>query len=407
MSAEESSRRGPLSGVRVLDAGTVLAAPIAATLLADFGADVVKVEEPRHGDPVRRFPPHKNGQALISKVTNRNKRSVGIDLHAERGRALFKRMVAWADVVVVNFRPATLKAWALDYDDLVAIKPDVIMLHLTGFGRTGPYTERPGFARIAEAYAGLTYITGYPDGPPLFPGYAIGDGLAGVYGAFSAMLALYHRRVTGRGQLVDLALYEPTLRILEELIVGYGVLGIVRERSGNVNPSVAPNDVYHTADGKWIALPASTPNMYSRLCEAVGRPDLVKDPRFVDNAARTRHCAELDAELRPAIERYPAAALLDTLEQAGVAAGPVNSVADLVADVHAWARGSLIKVRDPNLGQDVTMPGVFPRLSDSPGTVHRPGPEAGQDTKVTLAELLGLDAAALAALAMDGVISGD
>lgn len=382
--------QGPLKGVRVLDASTILAGPLSAAILGDFGAEVIKVEQPGHGDPVRRFPPSVEGQAVSSKVTNRNKRSVAIDLHHEAAREVFLRLVAKSDVVIVNYRPATLTKWGIDYQDLVAVRPDVVMMHLTGFGRTGPYSEKPGFARIAEAYAGLTYITGFPDGPPMFAGYAIGDGLAGVYGALSVMLALYERRDSGKGQLIDLALYEPTLRILENLVVTYSVTNRVAERVGNLNKSVAPSDIYHLADGNWVAIPSSTPNMYSRLCQAVGRPDLIHDERFSDNTRRVENQPELDAELRPAIERFRSDELLALLERVGVAAGPVNSVADLVADPHVWERGSLEQIFDPNLGRDVVMQSVFPMLSRTPGSVQFPGREPGQDTHYVLKQVLGM-----------------
>lgn len=279
------------------------------------------------------------------------------------------------------------------------------MLHLTGFGRTGPYRDRPGFARIAEAYAGLTYMTGYPDGPPMFAGYAVGDGLAGVYGALSLMLALYERKTSGRGQLIDLALYEPTLRILESLVVAYSTTGLVAERVGNLNPHVSPSDIYRTADGRWVAIPSSTPNMYSRLCSAVGRPDLIDDQRFVSNTLRVEHQSALDAELRPAIERLSGDQLLDLLQGAGVAAGPVNTVADLVADEHVWSRGSLVRFTDPNLGEELTMQGVFPLLSRTPGAIQGVGREPGQDTRQVLRELLKLSDSEISRLVSDGAIA--
>lgn len=396
---------GPLLGMRVLDASTVLAGPLSASLMGDFGAQVIKVEQPGTGDPVRQYPPSKDGQAITSKVTNRNKQSVAIDLHSELGREIFRKLVAQCDAVVVNFRPETLAKWKLDYEDLVKYRSDLVMLHLTGFGRTGPYKDRPGFARIAEAYAGLTYITGFPDGPPMFAGYAVGDGLAGVYGAFSLMLALFERKSSGKGQLIDLALYEPTLRILENLVVTYSVTGKVAERVGNLNKSVAPSDIYKSADGKWIAIPSSTPNMYSRLCRAIGREDLIDDPRFVDNAMRVRNQAALDAELRPAIEQFSGDHLLAVLDNAGVAAGPVNTVSDLVNDEHVWDRESLVRLKDPNLGMELIMQGVFPKLSRTPGSVQFAGREPGQDTVEVLRSILGMRDDEIDQLLSQGVVA--
>jgi crotonobetainyl-CoA:carnitine CoA-transferase CaiB-like acyl-CoA transferase len=373
-------------------------------MLADFGANVIKVEDPKGGDPLRRLPPHQGGQALWSKVTNRNKKSISLNLRSDRGRELFKRLVALSDVVIVNFRPATLAGWRLDYEDLIEAKPDIIMLHITGFGRTGPHKDRPGFARIAEAYSGLTYCTGFPDGPPVFSGYPLADGIAGPYGAFSVMLALYHRQLTGQGQLIDLALYEPVLRMLEDSVVAYDVGGHVRERVGNINPYVAPNDLYETAEGRWIVLPASTQNMWSRLCKALGRHDLARDPRFKDNPSRVENRDALDRELRPEIAKRNAEELFELLHEAGVAVGPVNSVADLVEDPHVWERGSLIKVLDENLEREVAMQGVFPLLSQSPGTIHGAGPEPGQQTLEVLSQQLGMSEVEVLGLVNDGVV---
>lgn len=401
------SASGPLVGMRILDASTVLAGPLSAALLGDFGAHVIKVEQPGTGDPVRQYPPSKDGQAITSKVTNRNKQSVAIDLHSESGREVFRKLAAQCDAVVVNYRPETLAKWGLDYEDLIKYRSDLVMLHLTGFGRTGPYKDRPGFARIAEAYAGLTYITGFPDGPPMFAGYAVGDGLAGVYGAFSLMLALFERRSSGKGQLIDLALYEPTLRILENLVVTYSVTGKVAERVGNLNKSVAPSDIYKSVDDKWIAIPSSTPNMYSRLCHAVGRKDLIDDPRFSNNALRVRNQAALDAELRPAIERFTGDQLLAVLDEAGVAAGPVNTVSALVNDEHVWERDSLVQVKDPNLGMDLIMQGVFPKLSRTPGAIQWVGREPGQDTIEVLRSILGMEDEEIEDLLSQGAIASN
>ena len=397
--------RMPLTGMRVIDASTILAGPLAAALLGDFGAEVIKVEQTFVGDPVRRYPPSVDGQAIGSKVTNRNKRSIGIDFHMQEGRALFRRLVAEADAVVVNFRPETLAKWEIDYEDLTSASDRLVMLHLTGFGRTGPYRDRPGFARIAEAYAGLTYITGFPEGPPMFAGYAVGDGLAGVYGAFSLMLALFERQISGKGQLIDLALYEPTLKILENLVISYSATGKIAERVGNLNKSVAPSDIYRTSDGKWVAIPSSTPNMYARLCEALGRRDLVEDPRFVDNSSRVENQVALDAELRPEIERRSCGDLLSLLDRAGVAAGPVNTVEDLVGDEHVWDRGSLQRVFDPNLEREFVVQGVFPKLSRTPGRIQFLGHEAGQDTVEILRSVLNCDDAEVKELLKIGAVS--
>lgn len=381
---------GVLEGIRIVDAGTVLAAPGASTLLADFGAEVIKVEMPKIGDPVRRYPPHANGQQLGNKVTNRNKYSVTLNLNDAQGRAMFKALVRTADVVVVNYRLETLRRWGLDYDDLNHEHPELIMLHLTGYGRTGPRANWPGFARIAEAYSGLTYMSGYPDRGPMFPGYAIGDGLGAVYGAFSLMLALFERKASGKGQLIDLALYEPIMRILDDLYVGYDVTGEVRERVGTINHVVSPSDIYPTKDGQWVVLPVSTPTMFARLCEAIGHPELIADSRFRTNSDRVQHRSELDDFIRPFMDRHTLDEVLDQFQSHDIAIGPVNNVAQVFADEHINMRGSLCSVWDPMLNRMIRMQGVFPRLSRTPGEVKRPGPEPGQDNSFVYSKLLGL-----------------
>lgn len=393
-----------LEGIRVLEAATVLAAPGAAALLGDFGAEVIKVEMPGAGDPVRRYPPFADGQSLGSKVTNRNKYSVTLNLNDARGRDLFRQLVRLSDVVIMNFRRPTLESWGLDYEQLAAIRPDLVMLHLTGYGRTGPKADWPGFARIAEAFAGLTYISGYPDRGPMFAGYAIGDGLGAVYGAWSVMLALYERQRSGRGQLIDLALYEPLMRILDHLYIGYDQTGEIPERVGSINPVVAPSDIYATADGQWVVLPVSTPSMFRRLCEAMGRPDLADAPQFRTNADRVAHRTELDAEIRPFIASKNLNEVLELCRAHAIAAGPVYNVAQVMADPQVQARQDIETVWDPNLGRPVRMQGIMPKLSRTPGRIRWPGREPGQDTERVLGELLGLSSDTLQQLRADGVI---
>lgn len=393
-----------LEGVRIVDAGTVLAAPGMSALLADFGADVVKVEQPGAGDPLRRFPPHVDGQCLTSKVTNRNKRSVTIDLGSAAGRDLFLGLVRQADAVVMNYRPATLRRWRLDYDDLVAVKPDLAFLHLTGFGRDGPYAERPGFARVIEAFVGLTHATGDPEGPPRFVGYAIGDAVGAVYGAFSLMLAIHHQRMTGQGQLVDLALYESLMRVLDGWYVGADVVGRVPGRVGNSNPNVVPNNLYRTGDGNWVALPVSTPNMFERLCKVLDLEHLLRDERFATNPARVENRQELDAHITRQLAGFALDDFLAQAVAAGVAAGPVNDVAMFLDDEHVRARGSVTSVRDGNLDRDIRMQAAVPKMSATPGSVRWPGHEAGQDNEDVFHDWLGLDDDQLRQLRAEGVI---
>lgn len=377
-----------LEGIRIIDAGTVLAAPGSSTFLADFGAEVIKVEMPEIGDPVRRYPPHSKGQQLGSKVTNRNKLSVTLDLNKEKGREIFRKLVAKSDAVVINYRLPTLKKWGLDYDDLIKIQPRLVMLHITGYGRTGPYADWPGFARIAEAYTGLTYMSGYPDRGPMFPGYAIGDGIGGVYGALSLMLALYELKQTGTGQLIDLALYEPIMRILDDLYISHDVTEEIRERVGSINHVVSPSDIYPTKDGQWVVLPVSTPTMFSRLAEVIGHPELPDDERFQTNSDRVRHREKLDQYIRPYLSAHTLDEILATFREHEIAVGPVNNVKQTMDDPHINSRGSIESVWDPNLGRYVRMQSVFPKLSKTPGVIRRPGPEPGQDNEQVFRDLL-------------------
>ncbi|GAC1418057.1 MAG: CoA transferase [Candidatus Velthaea sp.] len=384
MTAENPS---VLAGITVIDMSTILAAPLAASLLGDFGAHVIKIEHPETGDPVRAYPPQKHGVSLQNKVVNRNKRSVAADLNTPEGRDIVRRLVPSADIVVTNFRLETLQKWQLDYDDLRALNESLIVLHVTGFGRTGPYKNRPGFARVAEAFSGLAYMTGFPDRPPLFAGYPIADGIGGIFGAYSILLALVHRMNTGKGQLVEFGLYEPILKLMEGLVVGYDQAGRIPERAGTHNREVAPNDVYQCSDGEWVVLPASTQRMFERLCEAMGSPELALDPRFRTNLDRVGHRAELDEYVRAYFGVRTAAQAAEHLQALGVACTTVNSVRDVIGDVHVRERGGLIRVHDTELDADVLLQNVLPIMSESPGSIRHLGEALGTSTQDVLAEL--------------------
>ena len=397
-------RQGPLVGVRVLDASTMLAAPYTAGLLADFGADVIKVEDCSDGDPMRRLAVGEQGQSLLSKITNRNKRSISLDLRTDAGRELFRRLAAEVDVVSTNFRMSTLEKWGLTYDVLSADHPELVMYHLSAFGRSGPRRDDPGFARVAEAYSGLTYASGEPDGPPMFSGYAIADGVGGVHGAFAVMLALYEVQRTGRGQLVELSLAGAMMRLLEGFVAVYDGTGLSPTRTGNRN-GIAPNGIYRTGDDRWIVLPVTSPNMWTRLCAVIGHEELIDDPRFRTNADRLQHREDLDAILVPELESRTFDDLFTMLREAGVAVGPVNSMEDLFADEAIWDQQALIRVADERLGRGVAMPGVFPQLSATPGGVHQVGPERGDHTVAVLREVLGLPDDEIASLTAAGAIA--
>jgi crotonobetainyl-CoA:carnitine CoA-transferase CaiB-like acyl-CoA transferase len=390
----------PLSGITVLDMSTILAGPLASSLLAEFGADVVKIEQPGTGDPARSYPPLVDGASAQWAMLGRNKRSVTIDLHREGAVEVVGRLAAVTDIVVTNFRPATLRRFGVDFDDLVAYRPDLIMIHISAFGRTGPYADRPGFARVAEAFAGLTHRTGDPDGPPAFAGYPVADGVTGIYAAFAALLALRQRDRTGEPQLADIGLYEPLLRMMEDFIVDYDVAGRSAGRQGNENPHISPNNLYRTRDGHWLALPASTEQMWRRLVGVMGADDLAG---YGDMSERIRHRREIEARVGGFVAAHDLEPLMGLLVAAGVAAGPVNSAADICADPHILARGSVVRIPDA-AGRPRRMQAPAGVFSGFAGTIRTAAPGLGEHTGEVLAELAGMTDADIADLRAAGVI---
>lgn len=391
------------SQLRVLDASTLLAAPLAASMLGDFGAEVIKVEDPKRGDPIRTYLPQRNGISLIHKVTNRNKHSVAIDLRHPEGQELFRQLAKTCDVVICNFRLRTIRRWQIDYDDLSAGNPRLVMLHLTAFGRTGPYRERPGFARVSEAFCGLMGITGFPD-QPVPAGYPVVDGLTGLVGALGICMALYDRERTGKGQLVDLSLYEGMLRILEDVLIGYDQTGEGRTRIGTANPYVAPNDIYRCSDGEWIALPVSTDVVFERFAQAIGKPELARDNRFVTNISRVENRVELDELIVGWLRHHTAKAAAALLQEHGVPCGPVYMASDILSDAHIKDRGSVSSVFDEELQSELRMQAPVPILSRTPGSIRFPGKPRGSDTFAILQRLLNLTSERCEALKRDGTI---
>lgn len=393
----------PLTGRRILDIATMAAAPWAAAYLAEFGADVIKVEQPRVGDHQRRWGTPKNGEGLFWKSMGRNKRSVTLNLGKPAGAEIFKRMVAEADVVIENFRPGTLERWGIGPDTLLAINPRLIILRITGFGQTGPYRERPGFGTLAESLSGFAHLTGQEDGPPTLPNMPLADGLAGVTGAYAVMLALYHRDARGGpGQVIDLSLCEPLLRLVEPSLMDYDQFGIARGRIGNRSDHVAPRTTYQCGDGRWVALSASAAPIFTRLMRAIDLPDLVNDPRFIDNAARLENNTALDAIIGGWMAQHPRDEVLARMEQFEVAVAPIYAIPEVFADPQFQARESFTTVEDPALGP-VRLVNVVPRLSVTPGRVVSTGPTLGQhNTEVYHA--LGLSDAEIAALAEQEII---
>lgn len=401
---------GPLAGLRILDLGTRIGAPFAATLLGDLGAEVIKIELPGQGDFMRTIGPFADGHSLFWAVEGRSRKSVTLDLRKPAGQALLKRLVPLADAIVENFQPGTLEGWGLGYDVLAALNPGIVLTRVSVYGQTGPYRDRPGLDRNGIAMGGLMYVTGYPDRPPVRPGIIVSDYLTGVFNAFSILAAIYERdrraRETGappRGQWVDLSLYESILRIMEHTLATYDRLGVVREREGNRLRNSAPLDNWETADGKWLCIIAAGDGLFPRLCRAMERPELLEDPRFRTMATRAEHGDAINAIVADWVRARTSAELQAILERHEVPFGVAYSVADIFADPHVAAREAIATVDDPILGP-LRMQGVYPRFSRTPGDVPRGAPALGADNDAVYGGLLGLSADDLATLRRDRVI---
>lgn len=396
---------GPLAGLKILDIATIIAGPQSATMLADYGADVLKVELPRVGDGCRGFPPYKDGKSLWWKVTNRNKKCVTLDLRKPDGVALLKRLLPRFDVLVENFRPGTLDRWGLSKEVLWEINPHLVILRVTAFGQDGPYRDQPGFARIFEAMGGLAFITGDPKGQPVHVGVPIGDSVGGLFGALGIMTALWKRArdPQARGQEIDLSLTEAILRLLEFVPIKYDQLGLVHQRSGNANQYSAPAAVYRTRDERWVTLSGSTNALFANNCRAIGRPDLIEDPRFASNAERVAHAAELNDIVSTWCAARTLEEVLDAFRQAEGTIAPVYGIDQIFDDPQFQAREALPKVPDADFG-DVRMQGVVPRFVGDPGRLFSTGGAMGQDNDEVYGGWLGLDRAEIDRLTEDGAI---
>ena len=390
-----------LDGVRVIDVATLFAGPLAATILGDFGADVLKIEHPR-GDPARSHGHAKTGVGLWWKMLARNKKAITLYLGAPAGQDLFRRLVRDADVVVENFRPGTLERWGLGYETLAAINPRLILARVTGFGQFGPYAHRPGFGTLAEAMSGFAHITGQPDGPPTLPPFGLADGIAALATACAILMALRVRDSTGRGQVIDLAIIEPILTVLGAQPTVYDQLGIVQQRMGNRSANNAPRNTYRTAEGKWVAVSTSTQPVAERVMRLVGRPDVIAEPWFATGHGRAAHADELDAAVGRWIAERSLDEVVSAFEQAEAAVAPIYDVADVLADPQYQALQSIVTVADPELGP-LKMQNVLFRLSDTPGRIRTTGPRLGEHNAEVFGRL-GIDAEGLADLARQGVI---
>ena len=383
-----STTRLPLEGVKVIDIATLGAGPWLGTRLADFGADVLKVEHPSTGDPMRLLGWFDRDVPLWWKVDARNKRCLTLDLKAPDGQQILKRLVRDADVLIENFRPGTLERWNLGYEELAAENPGLIMVRVTGWGQDGPLRDKPGFGTLAEAFSGWAHLNGFPENPPTLPPMGLGDALTSVLGAYATMVALYERDVKGdgRGQVIDLAIYESLFSLIGQQVILYDRLGEIPQRMGNEFPFVAPRNVYATKDGRHVALAASTPSTFERLMRAIERPELIDDERFATNAARLENRAELDGIVAAWMAAHTQAEVLETCDRHETTVAPVYDIAQIFEDEHFAARGAIVTVDDSELGPTRTAD-VFPRLTRTPGKVRHLGPRSGTDTDAVLGEL--------------------
>ena len=398
--------RGALDGIRVLEVGTLISGPFAGRLLGDMGAEVIKIEPPGSPDPLRTWGQAEvDGHHFFWTVHARNKKAITLNLREPSGRDLFLDLAERSDIIVENFRPGTLEKWNLGYDVLRQRNPGIILVRVSGYGQTGPDAGKAGYASVAEAVSGLRHMNGFPGGPPPRLALSLGDTLAGMFAAQGALAALYRRTVTGQGQIVDTALTEACLAVQESTIPDYDAGGVVRGPSGTRLDGIAPSNIYQSADGSWVVIAANQDTVFRRLCDAMSRPDLASDPRFADHGARGRNQDELDALIAEwAAQRQPED-IIETLSAAGVIAGPINTVAEVVRDPQFQARGMLVEHYDEGAGRAVLGPGVVPVLTDTPGGVRSAGPpRPGQHNDEIYGELLGLGAAEIATLTSRGVL---
>lgn len=396
---------GPLHGIRVLELGSFIAGPYAGQLLADLGADVIKIESPKGGDPMRTWGTVTvQGQSLWWPVLARNKRSLSLDLHHPEAQDLVRQLASEADVLLENFKPGVLEQWNLDPEQLRAAYPKLVVARVSGFGQTGPYSSRAGFGSVAEAMGGLRNLVGFPDREPPRVGISIADTLAGMFAAMGVISALYQRDVhSGRGQTVDVALTEAVLAVLESVVSEYSATGKVRQRTGSILPKLAPSNLYPTQDHSWVLIGANADKLFRGLAKAMERPELAQDERYASHIARGEHQLELDLLIADWTRTLPRAEILRRMEEHGIPAGPLYDAADIVADPHFQERGAVVQVETPNLGT-LSMSGVMPRLSETPGEIRWTGPRLGQHNIEILQGLLNLDQEQLTRLQAAGIV---
>ena len=395
---------GPLSDLKVVELGTLIAGPFCGQILGDFGADLVKLEDPGRGDPMRQWGRSlPQGHSPWWPVIGRNKKSVTLNLRSAEGQALARTLIGRADIVIENFRPGTMEKWGLSYESLSAENPGLIMARVSGFGQTGPYSQRAGYGLIGEAMGGLRAVTGEADRPPARAGVSIGDSLAAVHAVMGILMALHSRRATGRGQVVDAAIYESVLAMMENMVTEYDITGYVRERSGSILPGIAPSNVYPTADDDMILIGGNGDNVFERLAKVMGKPELATDPRFDSHSSRGLNQSLLDEMVADWTRTQELAPLLALLEANGIPCGRIYRPPEMLADPQFAARDSIVTTDHPVFGP-VRMQNTFPRMSDTPGKVRWPGPPLGEHTEAVLKEWAGLSSEAVADLRSRGIV---
>jgi formyl-CoA transferase len=404
MATDDSVNTGPLADLRLIEMGTLLAGPFCGQLMGDFGAEVIKVEPPGKGDPMRDWGQEKaHGMSLWWPVIARNKKSVTLNLREQEGQEIARDLISKADFLLENFRPGTMERWNLSYEELKKINPGLIMIRVSGYGQTGPYSKRAGFGAVGESMGGLRYVCGDPSAPPSRMGISIGDSLAATFACIGALSALHHRERTGEGQVVDSAIYEAVLNMMESLITEYDKAGYIRERQGSILPNVAPSNIYPTKDDNMILIAANQDTVFKRLTEAMDRPDLAEDERYQTHSARGAHQVELDEIVAAWTKTIDAPVLEDMMEEYGIPSGKIYRAPEMLEDAHFRAREAIIKTQHPQFGE-LLMQNVAPKLSATPGSVRRPGPGLGEHNEDIYRGLLDFDAEKLAALTSRGIV---
>ncbi|WP_254810201.1 CaiB/BaiF CoA transferase family protein [Natronosalvus amylolyticus] len=399
-----NTQSGPLDGLTVIEAGSMISGPTVGRFLADFGATVIKIEHPEYGDHIRNFGTQKDGIGMWHKYLSRNKRSITLNISGEKGSAVFLDLISEADVLVENFRPGTLERWGIGWERLSAVNPELVMVRLSGYGQTGPYSEKPGFGTLAEAMSGFAYVNGFDDRPPLLPPTGLADNIAALYATFSLMFALYHRDVNGgSGQVVDVSLIEPIFNLIGPFPLTYDQTGEIARRSGNRSTSSAPRNVYRTGDDRWVALAASAQPLAMRTFDAIGRPELKDDPRFETNEKRLENVEELDAIIGDWMAEHTREDILEIFEEHDATIAPVYNVADILEDDHYREREAVVEIDDPDLGT-AAVQNTIPKFSETPGDVDYLGPDLGAHNDEIYGEFLSYDADVLAELEQEGVI---